>query len=90
MLNASSGRNTATSDKFPNRVLTGSYDGGFSAKGFVKDLSLYRDAAEAAGAAGSVSEAVILLWKQFCERSGADADFTRIYDHVAGTDSTLH
>ncbi len=29
VLNASTGRNSATADKFPNRVLTGSYDAGF-------------------------------------------------------------
>ena len=30
VVNASSGRNTATTDKFPNRVLTGTWDAGFS------------------------------------------------------------
>ena len=30
VLNASTGRNSATADKFPNRVLTGTYDAGFS------------------------------------------------------------
>ncbi|MGZ4700301.1 MAG: NAD(P)-dependent oxidoreductase, partial [Ilumatobacteraceae bacterium] len=30
VLNVSTGRNSATVDKFPNRILTGSYDAGFS------------------------------------------------------------
>ena len=50
VVNASSGRNTATTDKFPNRVLTGTWDAGFHSTQLDKDLGLYRDAAEAIGA----------------------------------------
>ena len=38
VLNVSSGQNTATSDKFPNRILTGTYDAGFTAKLLLKDM----------------------------------------------------
>ena len=45
VINVSSGQNTATKDKFPNRVLTGSYDAGFRVEQLRKDLNLYREAA---------------------------------------------
>ena len=41
VLNVSSGRNTATSDKFPNRILTETYDAGFSVDLMQKDVDLY-------------------------------------------------
>ncbi|MDX1514948.1 MAG: NAD(P)-dependent oxidoreductase, partial [Gammaproteobacteria bacterium] len=44
VLNVSTGRNTATSDKFVNRVLTETYDAGFLAKLLYKDIRLYREA----------------------------------------------
>jgi 3-hydroxyisobutyrate dehydrogenase len=40
VLNVSSGANTATRDKFPNRILTGTYDGGFAARLMLKDAHL--------------------------------------------------
>ena len=43
VVNVSTGRNTATSDKFPNRVLTGSYDAGFKTKLLTKDVGLFLD-----------------------------------------------
>ena len=51
VLNASSGMNTATADKFPNRVLTETYDAGFAARLLRKDVSLYVEAAADAGGA---------------------------------------
>ena len=81
VVNASSGRNTATADKFPNRVLTGTYDAGFSSRQFDKDLGLYRDAAEAIGASRPVSPAVLDVWRRF-EARRPNADISRIYDFV--------
>ena len=81
VVNASSGRNTATVDKFPNRVLTGTYDAGFSSTQFNKDLGLYRDAAEAIGASRPVSPAVFEVWRRL-EAHQPNADISRIYDFV--------
>ena len=81
VVNASSGRNTATSDKFPRRVLTGSYDAGFSSTQFNKDLGFYGDAAQAIGAARPVSPAVCDLWRRL-ESRAPGADITRIYPFV--------
>ena len=84
VVNASSGRNTATSDKFPNRVLTGTYDAGFSSTQLNKDLRLYRDAADAIGASRPVSPAVSDVWQRL-EAHEPNADITRIYAFVRDT-----
>lgn len=81
VLNVSSGRNTATSDKFVNRILTGTYDAGFSCEQMNKDMSLYREGLAAAGGADPVSGAVAEVWKRFLGES-ADADITRIYPFI--------
>jgi len=81
VLNVSTGQNTATKDKFPNRVLSESYDAGFLTRLFFKDISLYREAVTAAGAADPVSPAVAALWRQLNEKDPS-SDFTRIYPFV--------
>ncbi len=81
VVNASSGRNTATSDKFPNRVVTGTYDAGFSSAQFVKDLRLYHDAAAAIGAVCPISPTVSDVWQDL-DAHEPSADITRIYTFV--------
>ncbi|MDH3315367.1 MAG: NAD(P)-dependent oxidoreductase [Gammaproteobacteria bacterium] len=81
VLNVSTGQNTATKDKFPNRILGESYDAGFLTRLFYKDISLYRQAVTAAGAADPVSPAVAALWKKL-NQADDNADFTRIYPFV--------
>ena len=81
VVNVSSGRNTATSDKFPHRVLTGSYDAGFSSVQFNKDLGLYTNAAEAIGAPRPISPAVFDVWQRL-EAHEPGADISRIYPFV--------
>ena len=81
VVNVSSGRNTATADKFPNRVVTGTYDAGFSSAQFVKDLQLYHDAASSIGASCPISPAVSEVWQRL-DANEPDADITRIYTFV--------
>ena len=85
VVNVSSGRNTATADKFPNRVLTGTWDAGFSSTQLNKDLGLYRDAVDAIGASRPVSPAVLDVWRRL-EAHEPNADITRIYPFVHGRD----
>lgn len=85
VLNVSTGRNTATSDKFVNRILTGTYDAGFSCAQMNKDLALYREGVAACGAADPVSGSVTAIWQRFLEAS-ADADITRIYPFIKKED----
>ena len=81
VVNASSGRNTATADKFPNRILTGTCDAGFSSTQLNKDLGLYREAADAIGASRPVSPTVFDVWRRL-EAHQPNADITRIYSFV--------
>ena len=81
VLNASSGMNTATADKFPNRVMTETYDAGFAARLLRKDVSLYVEAATDAGVRAGVAEAVFALWDEYAADHG-DEDFTRVFPFV--------
>ncbi len=83
VVNVSTGRNTATSDKFPNRIVTGTYDAGLSAALLAKDLRLYLESARAAGAPSVVGGAVAGLW-QSADRAMPGGDITHIYDFVRG------
>lgn len=78
VLNVSSGRNTATSDKFPNRVLTGTYDAGFATALMSKDLQLYMDGVAAGGTPAQIAGAVQHTWRQ-AHDAMPGSDFSEIY-----------
>jgi 3-hydroxyisobutyrate dehydrogenase len=81
IVNASSGRNSATDDKFPNRILHGRYDAGFTAKLQLKDIRLYLEAARAAGIADDVAGPVVDLWQRM-EAAMPGADITDMYRYT--------
>ena len=83
ILNASSGQNTATGDKFPNRIIPGKYDAGFTNTLMTKDLELYLAGGQGAGSAKRLSEPLVGLWRDFLAAE-PDGDFTRIYPFVKG------
>ena len=85
VVNASTGRNTATADKFPNRILTGTYDAGFKTRLLTKDVGLFLDSAKAAGTPVAVAETVTQLWRR-ADKALPDSDFTRIYQFITGKD----
>ncbi len=78
VVNASSGRNTATDDKYPKRVVTGSFDAGFTNILQAKDMRLYLENARASGIADEVASAVYKVWSSM-EASLPGADITRMY-----------
>ncbi|MPZ99260.1 MAG: NAD-binding protein [Dehalococcoidia bacterium] len=81
VLNASSGRNRATEDKFPRCVLTGTFDNGFTANLLAKDVGLYYHAAREIESPASVAETVSRVWEAMAaEAPGADT--TRMYEFV--------
>lgn len=84
VVNVSSGRNTATSDKFPNRVLTGRYDAGFSTAHMTKDVGLFVDAVAQLGTADAVIAAVASQWRGALAALPA-SDFTEIWTYVNGS-----
>lgn len=81
VLNASSGQNTATSDKFPNRILPELYDAQFLNTLLLKDLTLYCENVATAGTADRIGKDVLEIWRQFATAEPG-ADFTRIFPFV--------
>jgi 3-hydroxyisobutyrate dehydrogenase and related beta-hydroxyacid dehydrogenases len=87
VINAGSGRNSATQDKFPKAVLPGTFDIGFAAALAYKDVRLCVEEAEAIGVPMVVGAAVremLVLTQALC---GKDADFTdvaRMVENWAG------
>jgi 3-hydroxyisobutyrate dehydrogenase-like beta-hydroxyacid dehydrogenase len=82
VLNAGSGRNSATEDKFPRTILPRTFDTGFTTGLMYKDLKLYLDAAAAADVPTSVARAVVELWRRTAEEIGPERDFTTIVQLV--------
>ena len=87
VLDASSGHNTATSDKFPNHVIPGTYASGFTNSLMAKDLALYAASVTAAGTPAEFGALTAGLWRRFADTEPG-VDFTRIYPFVEGTGRT--
>lgn len=83
VVNVSTGRNTATSDKFVNRVLTGTYDAGFKTKLLTKDVRLFAETAKAHGTPSEMAQVLADIWQR-ADAAMPDTDFTRIYQFITG------
>jgi 3-hydroxyisobutyrate dehydrogenase len=81
IVNASSGRNSATDDKFPNRILHGRVDAGFAAKLQLKDIRLYLENAKAAGISDEIARVVVDVWQRM-EAAMPGADITDMYPYT--------
>jgi 3-hydroxyisobutyrate dehydrogenase-like beta-hydroxyacid dehydrogenase len=89
IINAGSGRNSATEDKFPRCVLTGTFDFGFATGLSYKDVRLCVDEAEALGVPMVVGAAVRQMLAVTNAKYGADSDFTsiaRVLEEWAGVE----
>jgi 3-hydroxyisobutyrate dehydrogenase-like beta-hydroxyacid dehydrogenase len=84
IINVSSGRNSATEDKFPKAVLTRTFDFGFATGLLFKDVRLCLDEAEASGVPMVVGSAVRQLLSMTNQLHGPDSDFTCIVKTVEG------
>ena len=78
IINAGSGRNSATQDKFPRSILTRTFDFGFATGLSYKDVRLCIDEAEALGVPMVAGAAVRQMLAITQARFGADSDFTSI------------
>src|SRR5947199_84208 len=83
VLNGASGRSAASSDKFPEHVLTGRYASGFTNSLMAKDVQLYLQAVAEQDGPARIGAATAALWNEFAA-DAPGADFTRIYPFVAG------
>jgi 3-hydroxyisobutyrate dehydrogenase-like beta-hydroxyacid dehydrogenase len=89
VINAGSGRNTASQDKFPRCVLPRSFDVGFAAQLAYKDVRLCVDEAEHMGAPMVVGSAVRDMLSITCAMYGKGADFSdvvRVCESWAGVE----
>ena len=89
IINAGSGRNSATQDKFPRSVLPGTFDFGFATGLSYKDVRLCLEEADAQGVPMIAGAAVFQMLGVTKARFGADSDFTsiaRVYEVWAGVE----
>jgi 3-hydroxyisobutyrate dehydrogenase-like beta-hydroxyacid dehydrogenase len=89
IINAGSGRNSATQDKFPRSVLPGTFDFGFATGLSYKDVRLCLEEADAQGVPMIAGAAVFQMLGVTKARFGADSDFTsiaRVYEEWAGVE----
>ncbi len=89
IINAGSGRNSATQDKFPRAVLPRTFDFGFATGLSYKDVRLCVDEAEAFGVPMIVGSAVRQLLAVTNARYGSNSDFTsivRVVEEWAGVE----
>ena len=82
VINASSGRSTATEQKFPEVVIPRKFNQGFTAGLMMKDVNLFVSEAKALGVPIEVCEAVAALLKLTCEENGPDKDITTIVQPI--------
>jgi 3-hydroxyisobutyrate dehydrogenase-like beta-hydroxyacid dehydrogenase len=78
VINAGSGRNTASMDKVPRQVITRKFAQGFATGLMYKDVRLCLEEAEAAGVPMPVASGVRALWARANDELGADSDMTAI------------
>jgi 3-hydroxyisobutyrate dehydrogenase-like beta-hydroxyacid dehydrogenase len=83
VLNGASGQSAATSDKFPNHVLTERYAAGFTNSLMAKDLRLYLAEVARRGTPHAFGDLTFELWQRFADAQPG-VDFTRIYPFVEG------
>ena len=82
VINGSTGRNSATEDKFPRSILPRTFDWGFKTDLIYKDLKLCLEQAEILGVPMWVGNAVRQLWAYAVSQGGGPRDFTTIIQYI--------
>jgi hypothetical protein len=78
IINAGSGRTTASDGKFPQAVLPRTFDYGFATALMLKDVRLCVDEASSLEVPDAVMSAVLAQWEATNTEFGGDSDFTVI------------
>lgn len=81
-INAGSGRNSATEEKFPNSVLPRTFDFGFPIAGVLKDVGLAIDECQALGLPMLVGSAARQLWQFAYAQGGGKRDLTALITYI--------
>ena len=78
VINAGSGRTTASDGKFPQAILPRTFNYGFATALMLKDVRLCFDEAKALNVPSAVMNAVLDQWETTNAEYGGDSDFTAI------------
>jgi len=82
VINAGSGRNSATEEKIPKSVLTRNFDFGFPISGACKDIGLAIEECQAMGLPMIVGSAARQLWQFAYNQGGAKRDMTALVTYI--------
>jgi 3-hydroxyisobutyrate dehydrogenase len=94
VLNASTGRNNSTENKFAQFIFTGSFDSGFSMQLMVKDLATAVELGEQGGLESPLLSTCLEQWQEAYAALGRGVDHTAVAEfvdrrngtHVVGSD----
>lgn len=78
VINAGSGRTTASDGKFPQAILPRTFNHGFATALMLKDVRLCVEEAKSLNVANSVMSTVLDQWETTNKEFGGDSDFTAI------------
>ncbi len=84
VINAGSGKNGATMDKFPKHVLPGTFDFGFPISSVCKDIGLAVEECQALGVPMWLGNAARQLWNVAAQQDGGGRDLTDLVRTVEG------
>jgi 3-hydroxyisobutyrate dehydrogenase-like beta-hydroxyacid dehydrogenase len=82
VINAGSGRTTASDAKFPQAILPRTFDYGFATALMLKDVRLCVEQAKSLNVPNSVMSAVLDQWETTSREFGGESDFTAIVKMV--------
>ena len=84
VINASTGRNNSTENKFAQFILNGKFNSGFALGLMAKDITLAMEVAKACDVPAELGQATLELWKKAEQAVGGTADHTEIARFVNG------
>jgi 3-hydroxyisobutyrate dehydrogenase len=82
VLNAGNARSFVSEQRFPNHIVSGTFDGRSRTANLAKDLGMAADLARQAGRPGPYSALAARLLARAIEQGLGDEDFTRLYQHL--------